>query len=388
MVNAGEISPDKSGGASVYYSHIALLHALGYDIRLIVFLWDSSYKFDLKDYQKVKNFVKEITSFKISFGTTNKGIGRMYNAVFNPLKFEYAFINNENITNLKQLLREQEYDMVWCEWRWTAILYAQLKEKRKAIYSHHDWEYKLSKHKNKDTVKHRFHRFQKKRGEFELVKSFATCVSGSYTESKDIEKITKKKTLYLPTTYAVKSDISDAVNTSIIHLGGMNTTANRLGLERFIDVCWAKLKQSHPSIKLKVIGSVSDAPVELIEKFEDTSIEIKGFVENLDTVMHSNDIHIIPWEYNTGTRTRLPLALNYEQAVIATKASIKAFPEMINDKNVLLCDTLEEMTLKIQSLLENPDKIKYFGKAGKDTFLHAFTLNGQLKKLETFIESI
>lgn len=388
MVNAGEISPDKSGGASVHYSHLELLHALGYDVHLIVFIWDDSYQFDLKDYYKVEGFIKEITSFKISTKTVIRGVKRMYNAFFNPLKFEYAFINKENIDNLKQLIHQRDYDLVWCEWRWTAILYSQLKDTRKSIYSHHDWEYKLSKHKNKNTFKHKFHRFQKKRGEWGLVKSFRACVSGSYTESKDIENITKKKALYLPTTYALKSDVNSTENISIIHLGGMNTTANRLGLERFLDVCWPEIKQSHPTIKLKVIGSVSDAHTELTEKFEDPSVEIKGFVEDLDVVMYSSDIHIIPWEYNTGTRTRLPLALNYEQAVVATKASIKAFPEMINDKNVLLCDTLEEMTLKIKSLLKNPEKIEYFGKAGKETFLEAFTLNGQLKKLETFIESI
>ncbi|MDT7831933.1 glycosyltransferase [Flavobacteriaceae bacterium S356] len=388
MVNAGEISPDKSGGASVYYSHIQLLHAIGYQVHLIVCIWDNITKYNPKDYQKVQDHIKEITPFYTVETPGNKGFKRLYYALVDPLRFEYAFLNRKNLNNLRQLLHAQKYDLVWCEWRWTAILYARLKEKVKAIYSHHDWEYKLAKHKNRDTIKQKFHQFQKKRGEFSLVKSFTASVSGSYTESIEIEKITKKKALYLPTTYVTKKTVKEIGETSLVHLGGMNTTANRIGLERFLDVCWKRIKQSHPTIKLKVVGSMSHATPSLLEKVKDHAIKVEGFVEDLNTVMYSSDIHIIPWEYNTGTRTRLPVALNFEQAVVATKASIKAFPEMINDKNVLLCDTLEDMTVKIKSLLENPEKRAYLGKAGKETFLDTFTLNGQLKKFETFIESI
>ncbi len=387
MVNAGEISPDKSGGSSVYYSHLELLYALNYDIHLIVCLWNNE-RFNPSDYARVDKFISETIQFDIAEAPVNKGIKRMYMALFDPMGFEYAFINKKNIDGLRQLLDAQKYDLIWCEWRWTAILYAQLGEDRKAIYSHHDWEYKLSKHKNKRSMKQRFHQLQKKRAEFALVKRFSASISGSQTEAQEIATISKKSTLYLPTTYDVKENVENSKELSLVHLGGMNTTANRLGLERFLDVCWERIKQSHPSIKLMIIGSVSDAHTALLTKLEDPNIAVKGFVQDLDTQLFAKDIHIIPWEYNTGTRTRLPVALNYEQAVVATKASIKAFPEMINDKNVLLCDTLEEMTTRIQSLLEDPEKRKQLSTSGKETFLRVFTVGGQKEILKTFIESI
>lgn len=387
MVNAGEISPDNSGGSSVYYSHLELLHALGYHIDLIIFLWDD-HTYNTNDYQKIEKFVAEIVSFHVEESATSKGLKRIYHCMFDPLKFEYTFTNRENVEKLRELLYAKKYDLVWCEWRWTAILYAQLKESKKAIYSHHDWEFKLSKHRNRSTLKQRFHRFQKKRGEYALVKHFTACVSGSQTEALEIEAISKKKAMYLPTTYAPKKMVKKTKKVTLVHLGGMNTTANRLGLERFLDVCWAPLKQLYPDIKIKVIGSMSSAHTSLLEKTKDVSVVLKGFVKDLDEEMYAGDVHIIPWEYNTGTRTRLPVALNYEQAVVATKASIKAFPEMINDKNVLLCDTLEQMTLKIASLLEKEEQIDEISKAGKETFLLVFTTQGQQEKLKTFIESI
>lgn len=387
MVNAGEISPDKSGGSSVYYSHLELLYALNYNIHLVVCLWNKE-PYDPTDYVRAQGFISEIIQFTIADIPVNKGIKRIYKAIFDPMAFEYAFINKKNIGELRKLLHANEYDLVWCEWRWTAILYAQLGEDKKAIYSHHDWEYKLSRHKNKRSFKQKFHQFQKKRAEFALVKHFTASISGSQTETEEIATISKRIALYLPTTYAAKTNVKDSKKLSLVHLGGMNTTANRLGLERFLDVCWESIKQSYPSIKLIIVGSISDAHSALLSKLEDQNIEVRGFVKDLDTQLFAKDIHIIPWEYNTGTRTRLPVALNYEQAVVATKASIKAFPEMINDKNVLLCDTLEEMTSAIQSLLEDTEKRKRLSTSGKETFLRVFTVDGQKEILKTFIESI
>jgi len=82
------------------------------------------------------------------------------------------------------------------------------------------------------------------------------------------------------------------------------------------------------------------------------------------------------------------LILNYEQALVATKESVKAFPEIKNNGNALLCNSLEEMTENIISLIKNPDKIKELSKVGKETFFNKFTVDSQLEKVKKYLDTI
>ena len=389
IVNNGKISSNKNGGASVYYSHLELLFQMGYEITILSVQWGQNDIYKSSDFAEVKHMVKDIVSYKSYMVFPTKGISRLYNAIFLPQNFEYFFLNGYNNKYLRSLVEELKTDLVWSEWRWAGLLAWYSKLKIPVIYAHHDWEYKLAKLRSKRTFFGRFHTFQKKRVEFKLVKGVEGCISGSVTETKEIIQISKKKALYIPTTYKeVTPKLLPNSIPNIIHLGGMGTTANRLGLERFLDVCWGKVKKKHPSIKLIVIGSLKQASNTLLEKLNDSNIECLGFVKDLLEVMHPQDIHIIPWEYNTGTRTRLPLVLNYEQVLVATNESVKAFPEIKDKQNAILCNTLDEMTLNIINIIKHKNRIYELSKAGKETFIEKFTCNSNVEKLKTFIEKI
>lgn len=388
VVNAGEISSNANGGASVYYSHLELLHKAGFEVVLLAVIWNEDYTFIPEDYKEVEPFVSEIKSYKTVSKTPKKGFNRLQNAIFNPAKFEYYFINKENNSFLQNLVQETNINLVLGDWRWAAIWanYANLKVP--VVYAHHDWEYKLALIRSKPTLNKRFHTFQKKRVEFDLIKSVDACISGSKTETDEIKQISGKKALYLPTTYnTIQPKLKSNSKPSIVHLGGMGTTANRLGLERFLEVCWKKIKQEIPDIQLKVIGSIKRAQPSLTEKLQDKNIECLGFVKDLNTVLHPQDIHIVPWEYNTGTRTRIPVVLNYEQVLVATKVSVACYPE-ITSENAVLSENLEEMTQQIIDLYSAKERLFLLSKRGKETFKNTFTVESQIGNLQQFIKSI
>ena len=388
IVNAGEISSDSNGGASVYYSHLHLLFSIGYDVELLVVLWNDDYKYQEEDYKETLPFIKKIHCYKIDYSNKVRGISRLSSAIFNPAKFEYSFINEINNNYLHKITNENKIDLIWCEWRWSAIWTWKANMKVPIIYSHHDWEYKLALLRKKPTLKKHFHTFQKKRVEFKMVKNFDACISGSYTEVKEITRISKKPALYLPTTYkSIDNSLKVNNNPSLIHLGGMQTTANRIGLERFLDTCWNDIKREIPEIKLKVIGSLKHAGESLQKKLNDKQIITFGFVEDLKTVLHPEDIHIIPWEYNTGTRTRIPVVLNHKQVLVATAESVKCFPE-INKENSVLCEDLIDMKKQIQDVYFNREKLHLLATKGKETFKSVFETKSQLKKLDDFLKNL
>lgn len=388
IVNSGKISPNENGGSAVYFSHLSILYKLGYSVDLLIIEWDKEKIYKESDSAEISHKVNSISVYKSSYRIPSNKFMRLYDALFLPEIFEYTFLNTINKTYLENIVEEKSIDLVWTEWRWTALLAWYSKLKIPVLYSHHDWEYKLAKLRKKRSLLEKFHTFQKKRIEFFLVKGVAACVSGSFTEKNEIESISKKQALYLPTTYQdVHPTLISNKAPNIVHLGGMGTTANRIGLERFLDVCWESIKKAHPHIKLLVVGSVKNIENRLKNKLNDSQIICTGFVEDLTTVLQPNDIHIIPWEFNTGTRTRVPVVFNYHQLLVATKASVAAFPEVINDKNSLLCNTLEEMTKQLIDVLCQHKKIELLSSNGKKTFLNSFTSESQKEKLNTFLEN-
>jgi len=388
IVNADKISSNAHGGASVLYSHLELLYKAGFEVVLLTVLWNEQYTYQEEDYEEILPFIKEIHQYKAQIETPKKGISRLKNALFNPAKFEYYFINQQNNQFLQQFVKEKQIDIIIAEWRWAAIWSWQSKLTIPVIYSHHDWEYKLAILRSKPTINKRFHTFQKKRVELKMVKEVATCISGSATETAEIEAISGKKALYVPTTYAtITPKLSPNKTPNLVHLGGMGTTANRLGLERFLEVCWDGIKKEIPDIQLKIIGNIKRAQPSLQQKLQDKNIECLGFVKELDSVMHPQDIHIVPWEYNTGTRTRIPVVLNYEQVLVATKASVQCYPE-ITSKNSILCDDLSQMTQEIINLYSNKERLYLLAKNGKETFAKTFTTESQVEKFKDFLNTL
>lgn len=389
IVNQGLISLNANGGASVYYSHLELLYLAGYKVHLLAVQWSDKDTFKKSDYIEIHKYVSTIDTYIIESKAPKKSLKRAYHAIFSPEKFEYYFLNKKNKKFLQEYTKIHAIDLIFADWRWAAIWAGFSKVSVPVVYGHHDWEYKLARLRTKRTFLQKFHTFQKKRVEFALVKKVAGVISGSKTETEEVEKISRKKALYLPTTYAnVKSNLKPLKQPNIVHLGGMGTTANRLGLERFLDVCWPKIHQDNPHINLIIIGSLKEASPVLLKKIGANNIICKGFIFDLSEVLHPNDIHIIPWEYNTGTRTRIPVVFNHSQALVATKASVAAFPEILHKQNAILCDNLESMIAEITALITNYKQREFLSNNGKKTFLASFTSIHQTEKMKKYLDSL
>lgn len=395
LVNNTKISPNANGGASVYFSHLQLLAKLNYKVHVLLVDFQDGKKARLSSdvnseyIQEIDGLYTEIQHFQVAQIHPKGIVSRIKTALFQPEKFEYFFVNSTNEKILKKYIKENNINLVWAEWRWTAILANYSKLNIPIVYAHHDWEFKLRKLKSKLSFIQKFHLKQKKRVELDLVKSVSACVSASFTETQEIKDYGNKNALYIPLTYKkVELAKNDAKIPSIVHLGGMGTTANRIGLERFLEVCWKDLKAQIPNVKLKVIGNLKYASESLKKQLKDENIECLGFVEDLQTVLKPYDLHIIPWEYNTGTRTRIPLVFNYAQVLVSTKAAASCYPEVVHEQNSMLCNDLPQMTQQLIDLYNNTEKRIFTGNNARKTFDEVFTVAKQVEKLQTFCKML
>jgi hypothetical protein len=108
----------------------------------------------------------------------------------------------------------------------------------------------------------------------------------------------------------------------------------------------------------------------------------------LGTVLRPFDIAIIPYEHNTGVRTKLPLLFNYAQVVVATEAAVAGSLEARPGENCFVLPSLEHFPDILRQLASEPMLRNQIGLEAKRTFERTFTLEAQLPKYERVLSYI
>ncbi|MEM8961424.1 MAG: glycosyltransferase [Acidobacteriota bacterium] len=260
------------------------------------------------------------------------------------------------------------------------------------LYDHFDWHWRIKAHRAgrrswRQRLRHRLTRGW----EEHLVKIADGVVTGSASEAATCRRLGARNVVNVPTAFEVPASppsfTSFPTPPRLVHLGGMSTTANRLGLGRFLDVVWPEFTRPRP--ELWVIGSLRGADATLLERLEnDPDIVTTGFVDDLATVLRPGDLHIVPWEHDTGTRTRVPLALRHGQVLVSTRAAVACLPEIEDGRNAVLVDTLDAMRAELDSLAESTDRRHELAEAGWRTFLDAYTHEALRPRIETFFRTV
>ncbi|MBA3284834.1 MAG: glycosyltransferase [Nitrosopumilus sp.] len=404
LVEDYPISPNATGGgSSMVYSHLELLFHAGFDITLILLRNPHTPKGFVEYTQNqpvtwntVKSWCKSYHMIEVKRNTEEKSrMARLYHlilALLYPIRYKYNTISKETNEIFKKLLIQIQPDMIWTEHQFPAILAQNYIQETPIIFSHTDWLWRIKKLRQKDNrfnLRFLLNIYLLKRLEVKLVQKVSGCVSGSIKEAFEIEMLSRKPVIYLPATYPLINPVllkETHSSKRIFHLGGMSTTANRIGLQRFIDVVWPTIREFNP--ELWVIGSLEGAGDLLLDYLKKENIICTGFINDLSSVLRPYDIHIIPWEYNTGTRTRIPLVLSHKQVLLSTRAAAACLPELINGENCILVDDLTSMGSEITKIFSNQTLRIRLANSGYETFKKSFTRESLQQRFNRYIAKV
>jgi glycosyltransferase involved in cell wall biosynthesis len=326
-----------------------------------------------------------------SFGSISR-LERLRQATFDPALFRCTALQRpENVIALQKLVDDSGADFIWAEHLLPATLAWRAQLGIPVIYSHHDWNWRIKSYQPGVRFKKRIEHWIGKRHEQTLVREVAACVSGSITEVKEIKSLGTKQVEYLPTLYEPVELPAQAIlhdPPRLVHLGSMRATANMVGLQRFMEVAWPKLRSHHPELELWVIGELTGATQKLFDLLHQPGVICTGYVSDLGTVLRPYDIHLIPWENNTGTRTRIPLALNFNQALVSTRPAAACIPELLDGENCMLVDKLSQINIPIEQMLRKPGLRQRIAEAGRQTFLSNFVRSSVQPRFNHFIDVV
>ncbi|MGF1503670.1 MAG: glycosyltransferase [Anaerolineae bacterium] len=369
VIGGWPLSRDASGGASpLSVSHLELLAAAGLSVTVLALDHDTP---------PAAPAAAQVHTLAIQRG-------RSMATLLSPYS-----VRASTMHALRDRIAADRPDLVWAESLRPAALAAAAAYNAPLVYAHYDWNWKIKALRSPERAnglrgKVRF--WHRRRFEESLVRRAAGVVSGSHSELESIRAVGARHTAYLPPTYsrwAWPRPTSDPPR--VVHVGGMATTANRIGMERFMRVVWPGLPRATP---LWVIGSLRGISAVLQDDLSSAGAQMPGFVPDLCPVLRPYDIHIIPWEHDTGTRTRIPLVLNAGQVIVAMREAAAGSPEVVHDENAVLVDTLEEMAPAITALLADAARRRRLGEAARAAFETHFTQEALLPRLTAFLERV
>ncbi len=398
------MSGNCNGAASYKFSHLQLLleSLPGADFTLLSLISraaspaagkDPAGADELEKYYPGRRFKRislDLTKHPASAFRRRKNL---ISSSFHRLSFFFPLASRQNIFLLGKMIGDEKPDLIWTEQLFENFLVQKTKTGIPVVYSQTDFIWKIRKLRQQDMgagkkLMTRLFRY----AETDLIRQNQYIVSGSRSELEEAGKINPGViAAYLPTAYAPVEKLSHPENLTpaVIHLGTLKATANRVGLMRFLTVCWTPLKKSWPEAQLVVIGSMeADSLSQLKPLLQQEGVSSLGFVADLEAVLKPYDIHVIPYEFDTGTRTRLSLALNYNQLLVAHRNACRGIDGLRHMENCLLAGSLEEMTSLITEVLAGKTDYKPIADRGRLLFDQAFTVEGQLPRMKSFLSAI
>lgn len=300
-------------------------------------------------------------------------------------------ITKRNLSVTQNIVNDIKPDIIWAEHLESFLLIGLLQcFKGKIIYSHHDflWKLILIRRQNpKDYIRSFLLQFIQK----DVIRKKGNYViGGAQNELHEIRKIHKKSsTLYLPTLYPIvrisfpQKLIANKL-LRIVHFGSPQATANRIGLKNLLTYIIPHL-QNKIDFECLIVGHRDINNQELNGLLNQPNVVCKGYVADLSSVLRPLDIHVLPYDQPTGSRTRYAVAINHGQVLIAHQACVTGTDGLIHQENCLIENSFQEIADTIIRLFNNPEERLRIAVNAKKWYDNTHTRKRQAVILKTWL---
>lgn len=151
-----------------------------------------------------------------------------------------------------------------------------------------------------------------------------------------------------------KKEIVKNDNINIIFQGNMSYYPNVQAVKFLIEQVLPNIKLRHTNIKLLIVGS---NPGKDILKYKSDYVEFTGYVDSMKPYLNAADIAIYPIFSATGIQNKVLEAMASKTPCIISKEAAYGVPELINKKNVLIANNLDEYVSCFEFVMNNEDKV-------------------------------
>ena len=391
------ITPDYSGASIRYYQNFMALTRL-YGAVDVFRVCEQSQAAKTDEFERQSSVARQVHDLARSWqdymlppNPRQSRLEHLWQSAIDPVRYEFKFTPDVCLAIARQI-KQYDPEFIWVERAELAAALINHTPDIPWILSQHDigsyiWRIRFGSH----TLAQRWNQFSYRRAEARVFQAAPLIVTGSSSDAQRSNKLGAKHVEVIPVAYdfilpepAIRT--SSVTPVYISHVGSLETTANRVGLDAY-------LRTVHPQIReagaiLQIIGDDSRLKEPLQSLLRGANAQLKGFVPDLTQVLHPFNIAIIPYEFDSGYRTKLPLLFNHAQVVVTTRAAVNG---MWIDGLETVCvalDRLEEFPEALLRLIGDSAERERLGRAAYAFYKAHFTLDAVMERYRTAVNRL
>ncbi|MCC6972930.1 MAG: glycosyltransferase [Anaerolineae bacterium] len=363
-----------SGASARYQQNYRALADLGYAIRVVRI--DDSSTLNATHKSEMDLQIPPPPSFDEAYAQNARPRNRWGRLSRLIRPFAHFFPEYRQVSAfIKRHMMEFSPDLMWVEGTELAISVLHCNPEQNWVYSHTDTLYHLYGIRQRQRGPSAWLEKQSlRRAEEQVFRRVPFFMTGSTSVVEWVTQFRNRPTQFIPITYDLipPSSAPFAQTPRIVHLGSLETTANRAGLEGY-------LRKAHPAVQresdlaLTIVGDASRVKPPLSDLLRQAGATLVGYAPDLNTALRPGDLAILPYEHDTGYRTKLPLLLAYGQVVISTRAAVAGSMLPGLEDVCLIVDQVEEFPKVLIPLAKDESRRMSLSSAARRFFEAHFT---------------
>ncbi len=307
---------------------------------------------------------KNINIYAVDIDTDIKLLKALKNLLFSSLPYNAErFINNSFKIKLKEILKENTYDIVQIEGLYMMPYIEIIKENSNSCVSyrahnieHEIWEKTYLQEENllkKIYLKNLYKRIKK----FETfyINKYDLLIPITKRDAEHFNLLGNTRKIHVSPTgvdsnkYKIKEQNFDAAK--LFHLGSLDWIPNQEGLIWFLENVWSKLIEVNKNQTFTIAGR--NAPDCLVEKFNTyENIIYLGEIEDALKFIHSQTTMIVPLLSGSGMRIKIIEGMAAGKVILTTSKGAEGISGK-NGRDFLIADNAKEFIEQIIKIYKN-----------------------------------
>jgi polysaccharide biosynthesis protein PslH len=260
---------------------------------------------------------------------------------------------------IKQLLAENHYDALICDFLQAALNVAHLEYQPKILFEHNvEAIIRQRQHQkaNNPVLKsflywdwYRTHRFEKQTGD---VFDHAIMVS-----DKDCETMASDYGIHSTSSIPLGVDVDyfsskerDVGGKNLVFTGSMDWLPNQDAITHYIDDVLPLLRKQEP-VTFWIVGRNPPPHISKLAELHD-DVRVTGAVEDIRPYLEDAAVYVVPLRIGGGTRIKIFEAMAMNRAIVSTTIGAEGLP-VTHGQDILLADTPEAQASATVELLRD-----------------------------------
>jgi glycosyltransferase involved in cell wall biosynthesis len=381
--------PVKDGGAIACMNLARGFSLLGHKVTILAMNTVKHYI----TLSEIPESVKELADFKlVNVPARISPVSALLNLLFSNKPYNATrFISKTFAAELKNVLNENEFDIIQLEGLYVCPYISLIRENSKAkiVYRAHNIEHEIWS--RTAIMAHGFEKWylknlskRIKQFEIQILNKYDLLVPITGRDGAILNKLGNKKPSHISQTGIDSSVLipnsKHLKHPTLFHIGSLEWSPNQEGLIWFFEHCWDSIREKYPDLQFFIAGR--NAPAWFQKMLDLPNVVFKGEVADAYEFINSKSIMVVPLFSGSGMRIKIIEGMALGKPIVTTAIGTEGILTT-SGENIVVTEDADGFVESISDLIENRE---YFDKISKNAIEYIHENFDNLSSAGTLIE--